>query len=68
MKDNLEVVDMKFVPNGRILDDGINSLKSIINNELKKNLPKNFKIIMRETGSYAPYVYLNSATKKLKHT
>jgi hypothetical protein len=56
MKAKWEVIDMKFVPYGKILDGGLNSLKSKIN-ELKRNLlPKKFKIIMKETDSYTPFV------------
>ena len=50
-----EIIDMKFVPNGKILDDGLKSLKSKIN-ELKRNLQRKFEIIIKETGSNSPYV------------
>ena len=56
MKNKWEVIDMKFVQYGKILDGGLNSLKSKIN-ELKMNLlAKKFKIIMKETDSYTPFV------------
>ena len=48
-------MDMKFVPNGKILDDGLKSLKSKFN-ELKRNLQRKFEIIIKETGSNSPYV------------
>ena len=54
MKDKLELVDTKFNSYGTTLDEGINSLKSRIN-ELESNLPKKFKIITKETGSNTPY-------------
>ncbi len=57
MKAKWEVIDMKFVPYGKIIDDGLNSLKSTIN-ELQRNLLKKKKkyiIEMKETESYTPY-------------
>ena len=46
---------MNFVPKGRILDEGLKLLRSK-NNELNKNLPKNFEIIMKISGKNTPYV------------
>jgi hypothetical protein len=40
---------MNFVPKGRILDEGLKLLRSR-NNELNKNLPKNFEIITKISG------------------
>jgi len=54
MKDKWDLVDVKFNQYGRTLDEGIISLKSIIN-ELESNLPRKFKIITKETGSNTPY-------------
>jgi hypothetical protein len=54
MKDKRDLVDVKFNQYGRTLDEGIISLKSIIN-ELESNLPRKFKIITKETGSNTPY-------------
>ena len=48
-------IDLKFVPNGTTLDDGLKLLRSIIN-ELKGNLPKKFKISMKANESITPYV------------
>ena len=55
MKAKWEVIDMNFVPNGRILDDDLKLLRSKIN-ELKRNLQKKFEIIIKETASNTPYV------------
>ena len=56
MKAKWELIDMKFVPYGKIIDGGLNSLKSIIN-KLQRNLLKKEKYIieMKETESYTPY-------------
>ena len=54
MIDKRDLVDVKFNQYGRILDEGMIWLKSIIN-ELESNLPKKFKIITKETGSNTPY-------------
>ena len=56
MKAKWGLIDMKFVQYGEIIDGGLKSLKSIIN-ELKKNLLKKKKYIieMKETESYTPY-------------
>ena len=55
MKAKWGLIDMKFVPYGEIIDGGLKSLKSIIN-ELKKNLLKKKYIIeMKDTESYTPY-------------
>ena len=54
MKAKRDLVDVKFNQYGRTLDEGIISLKSIIN-ELESNLPRKFKIITKETGSNTPY-------------
>ena len=48
-------IGMNFVPKGRILDEGLKLLRSK-NNELNKNLPKNFEIIMKISGKNTPYV------------
>ena len=53
---------MKFVPNGKTLDDGLKLLKSKIN-ELKENLPKKFEITMKATESNTPYVFKISDEK-----
>jgi len=56
MRNNIEIVELNFVPKGTILVDGLKVLKSIIL-ELEKQLPKKFSIEMQETGSYTPYVH-----------
>ena len=56
MKAKWELIEIKFVPYGKIIDDGLNSLKSIIK-ELQRNLLKKKKYIieMKETESCTPY-------------
>ena len=46
--DKWEVIDMKFVPHEKILDEDLKLLKSKIN-ELEKKLPEKFEIKMKET-------------------
>ena len=55
MEDKREEIDLKFVPNGTTLDDGLKLLRLIIN-KLIRNLPKKFKITMKATDSNTPYV------------
>ena len=45
---------MKFVLYGKIIDDGVNSLKLRIR-ELQSNLPKKYIIETKETESNTPY-------------
>ena len=42
MIDKWEVIDMKFVPNGKILDEDLKLLKSKINELVEKKLPEKF--------------------------
>ena len=54
---------MKFVPNGKTLDDGLKLLKSKII-ELKENLSKKFENTMKATESNTPYVFKISDEKQ----
>ena len=58
--------ELNFVPKGSILVDGLNLLKTILN-ELKKKLAKKFKISMNETAAYTPYVVSISDEKTMQH-
>ncbi len=62
MIDKWEVIDMKFVPHGKILDEDLKLLKSKIN-ELEKKLPEKFEIKMKET---VLLMFLASPTEKKK--
>jgi hypothetical protein len=55
MEDKREKIDLKIVPNGTTLGDGLKLLRLIIN-KLIRNLPKKFKITMKATDSNTPYV------------
>ena len=55
MEAKREAIDLKFVPNGTTLDDGLKLLRSIIN-ELIRNLPKKFEITMKATDFNTPFV------------
>jgi hypothetical protein len=65
MEAKREEIDLKFWSNGKTLDEGLQKLRSIIN-ELKKKLPKNFEITMKETCSNTPYAskILDEKTKE----
>jgi hypothetical protein len=65
MEAKREEIDLKFWSNGKTLDEGLQKLRSIIN-ELKKKLPKNFEITMKETRSNTPYAskILDEKTKE----
>ncbi len=65
MEAKREEIDLKFWSNGKTLDEGLQKLRSIIN-ELKKKLPKNFEITMKETRSSTPYAskILDEKTKE----
>ena len=60
MIDKWEVIDMKFLPHGKILDEDLKLLKSKIN-ELEKKLPEKFEINMKET---VLLIFLASPTEK----
>jgi len=65
MEAKREEIDLKFWSNGKTLDEGLQKLRSIIN-ELKKKLPKNFEITMKETCSNTLYAskILDEKTKE----
>ena len=66
MEAKREEIDLKFWSNGKTLDEGLKSLRFIIN-ELKRKLPKNFEITMKETRSNTPYAskILDEKTKEI---
>ena len=66
MEAKREEIDLKFWSNGKTLDEGLKSLRFIIN-ELKRKLPKNFEITMKETRSNTPYAskILDEKTKDI---
>ena len=66
MEAKREEIDLKFWSNGKTLDEGLKSLRFIIN-ELKRKLPKNFEINMKETRSNTPYAskILDEKTKEI---
>ena len=66
MEAKREEMDLKFWSNGKTLDDGLKLLRSIID-ELKRKLPKNFEITMKETRSNTPYAskILDEKTKEI---
>ncbi len=60
------LIDMRWLPYGKIIDGGLKSLKSIIN-ELKKNLLKKKKyIIEMKKINLILLMHLKSGTKKQK--
>ena len=66
MRTTLILANLKFGPKGTILVDGLNLLKSIIN-ELKEKLPKKFKIYTKDTDSCTPYVFSISDGKTMQY-
>jgi hypothetical protein len=66
MQNTKALAELSFVSKGTTLVDGLNLLKSIIN-ELEENLPKKFIIEMKETGSYTP-MFIASKSEKQSST
>jgi hypothetical protein len=59
--------ELNFVSKGTILVDGLNLLKSIINELIKKLRKQCIKICMKETAAYTPYVVSISDENTMQH-
>jgi len=66
MKQKWEIIDTQFMPKGQLLVEGVQKLKSIIN-ELKEKFKKKFTVEMKETDKYSPYVFSISDNRKIEY-